>query len=184
MKRAFDVDDVVLVGDQGDGTVGKRGKVTRIIGSSRVEVEYTHEFNPTKQVVGVEHVVRALDVEAATLAFLQTAFECETDESDDSGGLPIDDNYVLDDLDEAARKEAESDVASFCDTYDVALLAWENGISAEDIGINFYLSRNRHGTGFWDRGYGKAGEALHERAKVHGTYGLMAGDDGKVYHHG
>ena len=183
MKRAFDVDDVVLVGDQGEGSVGKRGKVSRIIGSSRVEVEYTHEFNATKQVVGVEHVVKALDVEAATLAFLHAAFQCETDESHPNGGDPIDDNYVLDDLDEDARKEAESDVASFCDTYDVALLAWENGISAEDIGTNFYLSRNGHGTGFWDRGWSEAGDTLHRLAKYHGTYGLDV-HEGKVYHHG
>lgn len=35
-------------------------------------------------------------------------------------------------------------------------------------GQDFYLTRNRHGTGFWDRGYGPTGDDLTEAAKVYG----------------
>lgn len=35
-------------------------------------------------------------------------------------------------------------------------------------GQDFYLTRNHHGTGFWDRGYGHTGALLSEAAKVYG----------------
>lgn len=36
-------------------------------------------------------------------------------------------------------------------------------------GCDFYLTRNGHGAGFWDRGMGKIGEALTAAAKVYGS---------------
>jgi len=35
-------------------------------------------------------------------------------------------------------------------------------------GHDFALTRNRHGAGFWDRGYGPIGDALTEAAHVYG----------------
>lgn len=48
-------------------------------------------------------------------------------------------------------------------------------------GIDFILSRNGHGTGFWDRGYGDAGDELHKWAKTFGAFNLIAGNDGFLY---
>ncbi len=36
-------------------------------------------------------------------------------------------------------------------------------------GQDFYLTRNGHGTGFWDRGYGDVGKRLTEAAKIYGS---------------
>lgn len=36
-------------------------------------------------------------------------------------------------------------------------------------GGDFYLTRNRHGAGFWDRGYGDIGDQLSEAAKAYGS---------------
>jgi hypothetical protein len=55
----------------------------------------------------------------------------------------------------------------------------------EQAGHDFYLTRNGHGCGFWDRGYpDRLGDALTKRAKEYGTQGLYLGDDGKCYTHG
>lgn len=38
----------------------------------------------------------------------------------------------------------------------------ETGASDSQHGHDFWLTRNRHGTGFWDRGYGPVGKELTE----------------------
>lgn len=51
----------------------------------------------------------------------------------------------------------------------------------EHLGHDFWLSRNGHGTGFWDRGLGAVGERLHDAAKHIGQCDLYIGDDGLIY---
>ena len=53
--------------------------------------------------------------------------------------------------------------------------------SLERAGTDFWLSRNGHGSGFWDRGLKVAGERLDQAAKGFGSCDLYLGDDGKVY---
>jgi hypothetical protein len=48
-------------------------------------------------------------------------------------------------------------------------------------GHDFWLTRNRHGAGFWDRGYGEVGKRLTEAAHVYGEANAYKGDDGKIY---
>jgi hypothetical protein len=43
------------------------------------------------------------------------------------------------------------------------------------------LTRNGHGSGFWDRGLGKVGEQLTAACGPYGSSDLYVGDDGKVY---
>lgn len=55
-------------------------------------------------------------------------------------------------------------------------LTWE-----EYAGHDFWLTRNGHGAGFWDRGLGEVGDRLSEAAKVYGGEDWYIGDDGKIY---
>lgn len=48
-------------------------------------------------------------------------------------------------------------------------------------GHDFWLTRNGHGAGFWDRGYGKVGDRLTDAAHAWGTSDIYIGDDGKLY---
>lgn len=50
-----------------------------------------------------------------------------------------------------------------------SLLAQLDLSQAFHHGADFYLTRNGHGTGFWDRGYGDIGTQLTEAAKVYGS---------------
>jgi hypothetical protein len=52
----------------------------------------------------------------------------------------------------------------------------------ESHGHDFWLTRNGHGTGFWDRGYSaELGETLTRAAKAFGSVDWYVGDDGNVY---
>lgn len=44
-------------------------------------------------------------------------------------------------------------------------------------GHDFALTRNGHGAGFWDRGYGEVGERLSESARIYGEHSVIT-DDG------
>jgi len=39
------------------------------------------------------------------------------------------------------------------------------GLESEQCGHDFWLTRNRHGAGFWDRGYGQLGKDLTRAAQ-------------------
>jgi len=48
-------------------------------------------------------------------------------------------------------------------------------------GHDFWLTRNGHGVGFWDRGLGELGDLLSDTARVMGGCDAYVGDDGLVY---
>lgn len=48
-------------------------------------------------------------------------------------------------------------------------------------GGDFALTRNGHGSGFWDRGLDELGEKLSEESRPFGNQSLYLGDDQKVY---
>lgn len=72
----------------------------------------------------------------------------------------------------------ESDCRDFYDSYDST---WQSALSDAQAGHDFCLTRNGHGTGFWDRGLGALGEELSKACKPYGTQNLYRGDDGNLY---
>ena len=52
---------------------------------------------------------------------------------------------------------------------------------AEKSGHDFFLTRNGHGAGYWDRGLGEIGDKLTDAAKTFGNCDLYVGDDGLIY---
>ncbi len=54
--------------------------------------------------------------------------------------------------------------------------------AAECAGHDFWLTRNGHGAGFWDRGLDEIGDRLTSAAKVYGDANLYLGDDDRVHH--
>ena len=72
-----------------------------------------------------------------------------------------------------------SDCAAF-ELANTALLSLAG--DAEQNGHDFWLTRNRHGAGFWGRGYHPdIGDALTQKAHAFGEASLYAGDDGLLY---
>lgn len=54
-------------------------------------------------------------------------------------------------------------------------------LEGDQIAHDFWLTRNGHGAGFWDRGLGRVGDVLTQLSKPYGECWLYLGDDGKVY---
>jgi hypothetical protein len=57
----------------------------------------------------------------------------------------------------------------------------EQWTGEERAGHDFWLTRNGHGAGFWDRGLGTLGNRLSAAAKVYSGCDLFVGDDARVY---
>ena len=55
------------------------------------------------------------------------------------------------------------------------------GMEPSQIGHDFWLTRNGHGAGFWDRGLGERGMRLTRASKVFGEARLELGDDKKLH---
>lgn len=82
-------------------------------------------------------------------------------------------------LPDDVRLELEADINGFVD------MAWPY-LNADDIGPDqaghdFHLTRNRNGTGFWDRGY-EHGDALTALAHTFGTFDLTVTGHGEQIH--
>jgi hypothetical protein len=98
--------------------------------------------------------------------------------SSDDNDQPLDQNYDIDDLSPDAIASMQSDCRDFqqlCDAHDLAMQ------SDEQNGHDFWLTRNGHGAGFWDRGLGDAGKRLTDNAHSYGSSDLYVGDDGAIY---
>lgn len=93
-------------------------------------------------------------------------------------GTPFDSSdFTTDDLSAEAWKVIEDDCAAFI-FFNYRKLQ-RVGTMAQH-GHDFWLTRNGHGAGFWDRGYGDIGDDLSDKAKTYGSADLYIGDDGKV----
>lgn len=112
-------------------------------------------------------------------AFLAAYIRAALWSSIDDNGDPLEDNHSASDLAPATLAEMEADCEAF-QTANAALL--DRAGDAEQNGHDFWLTRCRHGAGFWDRGYpDEVGDALTEAAHSFGECNLYAGDDGLIY---
>lgn len=116
-----------------------------------------------------------------TTKILDHYLTCALWSSTDDTGEPLDSNYDCSDIAEESSKAAEAEIADFlslCEREGLNPLA---EMSAEQFGHDFWLTRNGHGAGFWDRGLGELGKELTKWAKTFGSSDAYVGDDGKIY---
>lgn len=108
----------------------------------------------------------------------------ETEDSEDDGESFDTLGYTVGDFDTEALKEIICDCGAFERLALVPLYhCYADGSlqNAEYAGHNFYLTRNRHGAGFWDMGLPvlsslDCGKVLTELSHTFGTQGLYAVD--------
>jgi hypothetical protein len=104
---------------------------------------------------------------------------CALWSSTDHDGEPMDDGRDVSDLAPATLVQMREDVTDFVQANEATLVA--SGQSEEQIGHDFWLTRNGHGAGFWDRGLGAIGDQLTEACKTYAGVDLYVGDDGLIY---
>jgi len=109
---------------------------------------------------------------------IQAYSECALWASTDDAGAPLDRDYLVSEIAPETRDQMAEDCREFATDLPVGTMAlW----SAEQLGHDFWLTRNRHGAGFWDRGHGTLGQMLTARAHGHGSFDLYVGDDGQIH---
>ncbi len=120
-----------------------------------------------------------------TRAYVEAALWSTTDESDESGGNPMDDNYDAWDIAPGTLAEMAADCAKFQaeNAADLAAYSHPQWTAEELGGHDFWLTRNGHGCGFWDRGDclpEEAGERLTDASKVYGEVYLYISNSGEI----
>lgn len=128
--------------------------------------------------------------------YMACALFTGTDETTDAGGDPLDDNYTAQDIDPASRDAMQQDCNAWLDSnaddvnaYCAQIRTLPECTDMERCGHDLWLTRNRHGTGFWDRG-GKYGDGLTEdlakrltdAAHKAGERYVYLGDDGRIHY--
>ena len=118
-------------------------------------------------------------LDAFTRQYIETALWSSTDNADDSGGEPLDKNYSSDDIDPATIEQMIADCASFQEKF--AELLSESGIEDGRAGHDFWLSRNGHGSGYFDEDTidEEFQEKLQDAAESYGNVDLQV-DDGVI----
>lgn len=112
-----------------------------------------------------------------TLSYFGTALWSSTMDN----GSPFDKKYSEKDFHPDSVKKAEDEISDFLSLLEAENILWEEEITEKNFGGDFWLTRNRHGTGFWDRGLGNLGKKLTEWAQSYGSSDVYLGDDGKVH---
>ena len=132
-------------------------------------------------------------LDAFTKAYVEAAMFTTNDNSDPSGGEPLDKNYSPRDIDPKTLMKMAEDCQRFQkeNAQDLAQTRVEDGATwtaDEQGGHDFWLSRNGHGAGFFDAHNGipypdDVAERLQDDAHNWGNFDLYVGDDGKIYHY-
>lgn len=114
--------------------------------------------------------------------YVTCALWSTNDESDESGGVPLDKNYGPKDVTEGTmeemRKTCEQFLADNSDDIEEFMQVTKKDL--EHVGHDLWLTRNGHGAGFWDRGAGEVGDRLTEACKELGEVNLWV-DDGRIH---
>ncbi len=91
----------------------------------------------------------------------------------------LDSEYDINDFVPEAIEKAALDCATF--QKNAEHLLDRTGRTNDDHGHDFFLTRNRHGCGFWDRGLGEVGDLLTDAAQEFKQVDIYIGDNGLLY---
>ena len=139
------------------------GKKAGWIKKAQIEPNEPNKPNKPNKIV--------LDIFAA--AYVEAALVTSQDNDD----VPLDEKYTIDDIDAQTLQKMVDDCTDF-QTKAGSLL---NELNDKQSGYDFWLTRNGHGAGFWDRDLGDVGDKLTELCDSFGGYDLYVGDGGKIY---
>lgn len=89
----------------------------------------------------------------------------------------LDDKYSINDISTESILSSRYDVINFLKKAKTLV----DDLEPDQIGHDFWLTRNGHGAGFWDRDLGETGDKLTEICKEIGNVWIYVGDDGKIY---
>ena len=120
-------------------------------------------------------------------AYIATMLWSTHDESDESGGEPLDRNYCADDLSDEAQDQIDAEckaflyrVAGFIEADPAAKFGPDFDLWGR-AGHDFWLTRCGHGAGFWDGDWPVYGDMFTHVSKTFGNIDPLVGDDGLIH---
>ena len=130
-------------------------------------------------------VYTCTDMDSFVTQYAETALwssiDFTEDENDAADDRPLDKNYDICDLHSDTIREMIEDCDNFREANKELLeKAEELGQDETQCAYDFWLTRNGHGAGFWDRGTGETGDKLTEACKAFGNVDLYS-HEGEVY---
>jgi hypothetical protein len=131
------------------------------------------ELNGTN---GHDYLNRAADAATETMLWAD-ATNSATGESED-----ISTEYAPVSHDDVPGNDTREQLEGLLQDERVAEIIERHRITPESFGHDFQLTRNGHGTVFWDRGYGDGGAYLTDMTKPSGSAGakFTRDDDGDI----
>lgn len=106
--------------------------------------------------------------------YLITALWSSIDDNEE----PFDLNYTVDDISEEFKEKSKNEWESFQKKAGSLL----DGLDMTNVAHDFWLTRNGHGSGFWDGDYEKnIGESLTKISKEFPEVYLYLGDDKQIH---
>lgn len=128
------------------------------------------------------------DLDDFTRGYITCALWSTNDESDEQGGAPLDANYGPEDLALETLAQMIADCERFQEDNADDLEEAENLYVVRDrtsaasyAGHDFWLSRNGHGAGYFDRGDEEVWDRLTAACKQWPEVFLYVGDDGMIH---
>lgn len=127
---------------------------------------------------------------------VQTLLTSECDNSTESGGKPLDQNYSISDVDSESLDKLHQRFQTFIEEAEKALTIrfgdkWSfiddfytgSGVDGFYTERSFIMTANDHGCGFWEKGDWQdgAGDILTKLAQKHREIHAYVGDDNKIY---
>jgi hypothetical protein len=127
-----------------------------------------------------------MNIEQVLTHYIETALWSTNDESDESGGQPLNANYDRRDIHPDTIAKMRADVERFVTENTADLLRWDGPTTAaEQAGYDFWLTRNGYGCGFWECEWTdlptNPGDRLDKACEAFGETDLYVGDDGMLH---
>lgn len=120
------------------------------------------------------------ELDRFTRGYIDCALWSTLDQSDENtGGEPMDRNYSFSDIAPDTLARMVEDCRMFQDD-NRQDLDW-CALPLDRQGHDFWLNRNRHGSGFWDEGDDPVFRRLSDASKAWGTFDLYVGDDDMIH---
>jgi hypothetical protein len=111
----------------------------------------------------------AIDIESVITAFIECGLWAGIDWEDGTSGGNMTRRHILDETD--IRTQVTDFVTGVVSDRGPGIFA---GMAPAQIGHDFWLTRNRHGAGFWDRGLGERGQYLTDASHPYGECRFQA----------
>jgi hypothetical protein len=138
---------------------------------------------PQRDIAQYELSLSGVDIDDVVEGYLdcQLWAGLDLDRDDNGNHPPLDENYDREDISPDYVEKVREELLGVVTDHPLAVRMYlsqrkidpSEGSASTYFGHDFYLTREGHGAGFWDRGLGDLGEYLTKIAKAYGSAEML-----------